>query len=407
MKVFIVNNVFNVGSTGKIVYDTKKYYESLGHRVKVAYGIGKKTSESGVFKFCTTIELYIVYFLWKLGYNQYKGSPLTVRRIARAIEKFDPDIIHLHCLNSFCINLYDLLYYLANKEYKVVITHHAEFYYTGSCPHAYDCTNWKNAECYNCLLPKVHKIDLFRLTSHGMWMKMYESFTRFKKENLVFTAVSPWVKERAELSPITNRFKCLTVMNGLDTNVFHHYCYNDVVLVDRDKFKFVAFHATAAFSDNENDTKGGVYLLELAKRNPSILFVVAALYTSIKKDIPANVLLWGRANGGEELAKLYSGADITIICSRRETFSMITAESLCCGTPVVGFEAGGPESIALPGFSRFVEYGNVQQLNDALRELLQKKVDKQEVSLKAASKYSKEEMSSNYLKVYDTLLGEE
>ncbi len=34
---------------------------------------------------------------------------------------------------------------------------------------------------------------------------------------------------------------------------------------------------------------------------------------------------------------------------------MVTAESLCCGTPVVGFTAGGPESIAIDAFSNFVE----------------------------------------------------
>lgn len=407
MRVFVVNNVYNVGSTGKIVYDTKKYYESLGHKVKVAYGIGKKTSETSVLKFCNTIELSAAFFLWKLGYNQYKGSPLTVRRIARAIERFNPDIVHLHCLNSFCIDLYGLLDYLSNKEYKVVITHHAEFYYTGSCPHAYDCSNWIKAECNNCLLPPSSRINLFRLSAHDMWIKMHEAFSKFKKENLIFTAVSPWVKKRADLSPITNRFMCVTVMNGLDTNIFHYYKDNDIVLGKEDNYKHIVFHATAAFSDNENDSKGGIYLIELARRNPSVLFVVAAIRTHYSKEIPSNVMLWGRAKDGLELAKLYSNADVTLICSKRETFSMITAESLCCGTPVVGFEAGGPESITIKEYSKFVEYGNIQQLDEALRESLQYENNKEKLSLQAISKYSKEEMSRNYLKVYDTLLGKE
>jgi glycosyltransferase involved in cell wall biosynthesis len=35
---------------------------------------------------------------------------------------------------------------------------------------------------------------------------------------------------------------------------------------------------------------------------------------------------------------------------------MIVAESLCCGTPVVGFKAGGPESIAIDDYCVFVQF---------------------------------------------------
>ena len=404
MKIFIINTVFNVGSTGKIVYDTKEYYERCGHIVKVAYGIGGDVSEPDVIKYCTSAERYAVYFLWKFGYNEYKGASNTVKRIARAIEQFNPDIVHLHCLNSFCIDLYGLLNFLSSKDYKVVITHHAEFYYTGSCPHAYNCTNWIDKECNNCLLPNTHKVDLFKITPHTMWKRMYDAFSRFKPESLIFTAVSPWVKERADLSPITNRFKCITVLNGLDTTIFCHYVNSDEI-IDKGKYKQIAFHATAAFSDNENNLKGGIYLIELAKKNPNILFIVAALYTNINNSLPSNIRLWGKAKGSDELAKLYSNADVTIICSKRETFSMVTAESLCCGTPVVGFKAGGPESISLKEYTRFVNYGDVQLLDEALHEIIQMGYNKQDISLKAISRYSMEEMSRNYLKVYDLLLG--
>ena len=52
-----------------------------------------------------------------------------------------------------------------------------------------------------------------------------------------------------------------------------------------------------------------------------------------------------------ELAAFYSLADVTLLTSEKETFSMVCAESLCCGTPVVGFQAGAPEGISLPAVS--------------------------------------------------------
>lgn len=402
MRILIINNVYKIGSTGKIVSDTKNYYENQGHHVMVAYGMGKDLKEPHTLKFCTSLERYAHYYLCKVGYNPLKGSPLAVRRIARAIKGFNPDIIHVHCMNSHCVNLYGLLDYLSKNEYKVVITHHAEFYYTGSCPHAYDCVNWINSQCMNCLLPKAHKLDLLNINHHVMWQKMYNCFSGFKKENLVFTAVSPWVKKRAELSPITNKFDCITVMNGIDTNIFHFN--KDKSTINKGKYAFVAFHASASFTDKENDPKGGKYIIELANLNPSFLFVVAALHISTINKLPQNVLIWGAVNSGVKLAKLYSDADITIISSRRETFSMIIAESLCCGTPVVGFEAGGPESISIQEYTEYVEYGNVSKLNEVMHATLKKKYNKKEIALQAMSLYSKENMSSRYLKIYKDLL---
>ena len=86
---------------------------------------------------------------------------------------------------------------------------------------------------------------------------------------------------------------------------------------------------------------------------------------------------------------------------------MITAESLCCGTPVVGFEAGGPESIAIKKYTQFVQYGDISLLNNAIHSTLKMRYNKEDISFEAASIYSKERMSSSYLKVYNDLLVKE
>ena len=84
---------------------------------------------------------------------------------------------------------------------------------------------------------------------------------------------------------------------------------------------------------------------------------------------------------------------------------MVTAESLCCGTPVVGFRAGGPEQIALPGHSCFVENGDIEALKAGVRRFLQKRVDARLPDL-AAARYSTEEMVREYLDSYVALMGE-
>ena len=79
---------------------------------------------------------------------------------------------------------------------------------------------------------------------------------------------------------------------------------------------------------------------------------------------------------------------------------MICAESLCCGTPVVGFKAGGPESIAIPEYTDFVDYGNIEMLEQSMERILSKKLEASEISQKAADKYSRKVMVNNYMNVY-------
>lgn len=79
---------------------------------------------------------------------------------------------------------------------------------------------------------------------------------------------------------------------------------------------------------------------------------------------------------------------------------MPVAESLCCGTPVVGFKAGGPETITIPEYSKFVEYDDTNALENVICEFMNKEFCKEEISERARVKYSKREMALEYLELY-------
>jgi len=85
---------------------------------------------------------------------------------------------------------------------------------------------------------------------------------------------------------------------------------------------------------------------------------------------------------------------------------MVTAESLACGTPVVGFCAGAPEQITIPEYSEFVPYGDLAALTEAVNTQFGKKYVKAAISRVAAEKYSKEKMTEDYYAVYMRLLEE-
>lgn len=71
------------------------------------------------------------------------------------------------------------------------------------------------------------------------------------------------------------------------------------------------------------------------------------------------------------LAEFYSLADLFVICSARETYSQTCAEALCCGTPIVGFKCGAPETVFNEPHAKFVEYGDTDALKNEVSSFLE------------------------------------
>lgn len=78
---------------------------------------------------------------------------------------------------------------------------------------------------------------------------------------------------------------------------------------------------------------------------------------------------------------------------------MPCAESLCCDTPVVGFRAGGPERIGLPGYTEFVPFGDLDALETAVRKGLEAGWDAGAIAT-AAEIYDAERMIRAFEEIY-------
>ena len=407
MKILLVNITGKSGSTGKIVTDIRESLIKDGHTAIVAYGHTGKVAETGYYQISKRIEGALSLRLSRLGRCIYKGNPFALPRLKKVIEKEKPDIVHLHCINCNCINIYDTLKFLSSRKIPTVVTHHAEYFYTGSCPYSYSysCSLYSSSQCKGCQTPQLATSNPILPNPHKNWIRMYNAFNTFATENLVFTSVSPWVHERALMSPIVNKYQDFVVLNGLNTNVFNCSTGDkEVITKFPDVTKYV-LHVSPYFDPlDPNDIKGGYYVVEAARRLPHFHFVVVASVFTNCKDLPSNVHMWGRTENQEQLSRLYSDAQLTLLASKRETFSMVTAESLCCGTPVVGFKAGGPESIAIDEYCDFVEYGNMQTLCESITKCYGATYDKEVISEIACNKYSREKMSTDYLTVYNHLL---
>lgn len=408
MKILQVNSVYNSGSTGKITYDIHNGLQELGIESVVCYGRGMKTTERNVYKICSEFYSHIEHFRANVTGLMYGGCEISTHRLIHVIKKEVPDVVHLQCINGYFVNIFKILEWLKENNIATVLTLHAEFMYTANCGHALDCEKWRNG-CGKCPRAKKETQSYFKDATAKSWKKMKAAFDGF--DNLLVVSVSPWLMERAIHSPMLEDKEHRVVYNGLDTRIFHR-CDTERMRINLKigKKTKVIFHATPGFSMDPSNIKGGFYIVELAKmllkEEKDAVIVIAGGYDETIS-YPSNMIMLGKIVEQEKLAQLYSLADVTVLTSKKETFSMVTAESLCCGTPVVGFKAGSPELIAIPDYSSFGQYGNLEELyTNAIKFWNLDEISRVDLESQAHGLYSKQKMCEEYMVCYNKFFGD-
>jgi glycosyltransferase involved in cell wall biosynthesis len=285
------------------------------------------------------------------------------------------------------VNIYSLMTWLKKKKIKTVLTHHAEFMFTGGCGFAM-CDKWKT-KCEHC----PHKKEIFGKLSID---RSSSNFKRFEKafsgfSTLTDVYVSSWLQQEATLSPVLQGSKGQVVLNPIDTSIFST---NAVGPLPKDlQNKKYVFLPISKFGVAN---KGANSIDMIADRLKEVhLMLAVAGAPSAHKFLSENVVNLGFLSSPAVMAVLYRNAVCTLIVSKVESFSMPAAESLCCGTPIAGFKAGGPESFADAQFSEFVNVNDLGGLVSAIVRLAGHKV-----SLNAACIFEPKLTAEQYLKLY-------
>ena len=390
--ILLINSVYQKGSTGKLVntifdYSTKQY------KTICLYGRKRGEAKLNVAKCCTEFQSKLNHLINLVTKDPYLFNLSSTFEIIRVIKKYKPKIVHIHNLNDYYVNQYLLLKFLKKNSINTIVTLHSENIYVGCQEgHVFECEGWTNGKrCNNCGYFK-NKSSVSR-----KWRRMNRTIEGFK--NLEFTAVSPWLAERAHKSTLLSKFNINIVQNGVDSSYFQST--SDSIKEKTNK------NVLFVCADSNNPLKGFNYFLELAKfyeGNPNLNFILLSLEENLHKNLPKNVIAHKPIKNVLELKALYESASVSLVLSKRETFSMPVAESLSCGTPVVGFNCGGAESICLTNYCSFVKYGDLCELRRSLDFILKKDFDSAEIRREAEKYYSASIMWSKYDKLYSALL---
>lgn len=330
MRVLFINTVYGRGSTGRIVADLGKMLEENGHEFKVAYGRGDNGSDPHCYRIGNNLDMYIHAGLSRITDRAGFYSRAATRRLLEFIRDYKPDIIHLHNLHGYYLNIEILFKFLA-EEFKgrVIWTLHDCWAFTGHCVHfTYaGCDKWKTG-CNHCPQKGEYPSSILCDKSEENYTEKRKLFTSV--ENLEIVTVSNWLKKTVESSFLKGA-KVTCIYNGIDTERFR-----PVPNKVKEELGITEKKMILLVSDGWIEQKGYSTVLEVAKAAPSDWrFVMVGLTKKQIAELPENIIGFERIWNQDKLIEFYSAADVFFNPSLEETFGLVTAEAMACGTPAV------------------------------------------------------------------------
>jgi len=400
MKIMQINCVYAKGSTGKIVRDIYNSLYECGIESVVCYGRGDKVNGPNIHKTCGELYSKINNLLSRITGLMYGGCYFSTKRLMSIIKKESPDIVHLHCLNGYFVNIYRLITWLKEQKIKTVLTLHAEFMHTGNCGYALNCEKWKTG-CGSCPRLKAETKSLFFDQTARSWQKMKEAFDGFNTLKVV--GVSDWITARAAAAPILSGHQIMTIHNGIDLSNFSPAA-NELDDLIYDKYhlprgKKIVIHITPAFS---NPVKGGHYFKELAEQ---LTVEYQPVVVGSKEKISDRIISIPFVSNQSELAALYRQAEVMVITSTADNYPTVCIEANCCGTPVVGFDVGGVRETIGHGLGTVVPAFDIQSLISAVMFWCEQKKELPLSEIGSRRLYCDyRRMTQEYINLYESFL---
>lgn len=218
----------------------------------------------------------------------------------------------------------------------------------------------------------------------------------YRCKNLTITTPSQWLADQVSQSFLQN-YPRTVIPNGIDRTIFRPQSSSL-----REKYHLEDKKIVLGVANAWNARKGLPDLLTLAGRLGSDYQVVLiGLIEKQLPDIPSDVLGLLRTVNQTELAQWYSAADVFVNPTYEETFGLTTVEAQACGTPVVVYETDGcPETVA-PGNGRLVSQGDMQALENAVRDVAD---SNWRAEPKKMERFDKDTVYQGYVELYENVL---
>ena len=391
MRVLQVNSLCGRGSTGRIAVALHDALRARGDECRVAYGRGQHDPTVDAFKIGTPLSVGVHAGLSRLTDRQGFYSPGATRRLVAEIEESKLDVVHLHNLHGYYLNMPLLFSALQLSGARVIWTLHDCWAFTGHCTY-FDlagCDKWRT-HCGNCPQKRAYP------ASYGLdrSKRNYDDKRRLTASmtNLTLVTPSEWLAELVGQS-FLKQHPVEIIKNGVDQTVFRPTA-TDFKTTHGIEDKFVVLGVASRW----NERKGARDFVELSRRlGPDYVIVLVGVDPALARRLPSTFITFARNESQVELASMYSVADVFFNPTYEDNYPTTNLEAICCGTPVVTYETGGsPESVT-GGRGAVVPQGDLDRAAMVIAEFCGQRLR----TPSPQPKFDNRLMSDRYLALYD------
>lgn len=364
MKVLMINVVCGIRSTGRICTDLAQALEDQGHTVKIAYGREQVPEQYQKYavRIGTDRDVKLAGAEARLLDNAGFSNKKATEKFIEWVKQYDPDVIHLHNLHGYYINVEVLFKYLKTCGKKIIWTLHDCWAFTGHSAYcdAIKCTRWENG-CHNC--PQTGEYPKSYVDhSKRNWNRKKDLFTNVP--NLTIVTPSHWLAGLVKKSFLKD-YPVEVIHNGIDTTKFYPL-KNDFRKFYHLEDKFILLGVASSW-DKMKGLDDFVKLADLL--DDSYKIVLVGLTDEQIEKLPQKILGIKRTNSVKELVYIYSDSNLLLNLSYCESYSNVNMEAMKCGTPVIAYDTGGsPETVRKYG-GYIIKQGNLKTLVEKIQDV--------------------------------------
>jgi len=257
--------------------------------------------------------------------------------VSNSIHTLNPDVVHYHWIASEFVSIASIAY--RNKP--SVFTLHDSWFLNGCVPYKED----QFPDSLRSISPKLNLLH-----------QILEKYTLSRKQRsylcfpLHLIAPSSWI---ANLAIRACPYAHISIIpNAIPTDIFFPIPKQQArhsLGLDSNKFILLFSGNTNQLDVNKNLQFLITLVSRLAERHDILLVIKSKSGLKHPTYLNPYILSLPFENDSKLLARVYSAVNLTVVPSYIESFSLVAAESISCGTPVLAFSGTGLDDVISNG----------------------------------------------------------
>lgn len=359
---YVQLNSFYNGSTGSIMRGLHAQLSNCGVDSYCFWGRRHATIDGHMQCCATKPEVYLHGAMTRLRDRMGFYSKRDTVRLLKRLDEIDPDVVHLHNIHGYYVNIEMLFAWLAAHRCQVRWTLHDCWALTGHCAYFtyVKCAQWMTHCAYSesCPQPDAYPKTICKSNCARNFEDKRRIFTSVPPERMTLICPSQWLADLVAKSflkgyPVEVRHNTIdkAVFKPTPSDFRERYGIGD---------RFMILGVASPWTER----KGLGDFVRLAGELDSDRYAIVLVGLSAKqmKSLPVGIIGLTRTDSPQELAGIYTTADVFFNPTVEDNYPTVNLEAEACGTPVITYDTGGcRETIAdvrshvVEGYSQAVE----------------------------------------------------